>query len=111
MVLLEEGDGGTTILSYDADAVVGGMIGGVGQRMLTGVSKKMADEFFRNVDAVLTGAAPTAAAAQTAGWTAGPGRGAFPTLPSAQNAAGTDSAAASSSTRSITSAAKEWNTP
>jgi len=60
MVILEEGDGGTTILSYDADAVVGGMIGGVGQRMLTGVSKKMADEFFRNVDAVLSGAAPSA---------------------------------------------------
>jgi carbon monoxide dehydrogenase subunit G len=58
MVVLEDGDGGTTILSYDADAVVGGMIGGVGQRMLTGVSKKMADEFFRNVDAALSGAAP-----------------------------------------------------
>jgi carbon monoxide dehydrogenase subunit G len=55
MVILEEGDGGSTILSYDADAVVGGMIGGVGQRMLTGVSKRMADEFFRNVDAVLAG--------------------------------------------------------
>jgi hypothetical protein len=72
MVILEEGDGGTTILSYDADAVVGGMIGGVGQRMLTGVSKRMADEFFRNVESVISGA-PTAAAAQTAGWTAGPG--------------------------------------
>ena len=62
MVILEEGTDGQTILSYDADAVVGGMIGGVGQRMLTGVSKRMADEFFRNVDAVLSGA-PTAAAA------------------------------------------------
>ncbi len=68
MVLLEEGDGGTTVLSYDADAVVGGMIGGVGQRMLTGVSKKMADEFFRNVDAVLSGTAPAAV----------PGAGGFP---------------------------------
>ncbi len=51
MVILEDGPGGGTVLSYDADAVVGGMIGGVGQRMLTGVSKRMADEFFRNVDA------------------------------------------------------------
>lgn len=62
MVILEDGLGGGTVLSYDADAVVGGMIGGVGQRMLTGVSKRMADEFFRNVDAVLAGgtaAAPT----------------------------------------------------
>jgi len=58
LVRLEDADGGGTRLSYDADAVVGGMIGGVGQRMLTGVSKRMADEFFRNVDAALTGAAP-----------------------------------------------------
>ena len=65
-VTLEEGTGGTTVLSYDADAVVGGMIGGVGQRMLTGVSKRMADEFFRNVDAVLSGA-PVAAAPVAAG--------------------------------------------
>ena len=57
LVTLEE-DGGRTVLSYEADAVVGGMIGGVGQRMLTGVSKKMADEFFRNVDAALSGALP-----------------------------------------------------
>ncbi|MGN6574047.1 MAG: SRPBCC family protein [Nocardioides sp.] len=83
MVILEEGSDGQTILSYDADAVVGGMIGGVGQRMLTGVSKKMADEFFRNVDAVLAGTVPavvpgaggplTGGGAATAGWTAGAG--------------------------------------
>ena len=41
-------EGGTRI-SYDADAVVGGMVGGVGQRMLTSVSKRMAKEFFDNV--------------------------------------------------------------
>jgi len=52
------GDGAGTLLSYDADAVVGGMVGGVGQRMLTGVAKKMAGQFFGNVDAVLTGTAP-----------------------------------------------------
>jgi carbon monoxide dehydrogenase subunit G len=63
MVILEDGPGGGTVLSYDADAVVGGMIGGVGQRMLTGVSKRMADEFFRNVDTVLAGGAPAATAA------------------------------------------------
>jgi uncharacterized protein len=52
-VTLEEGQDGGTALTYDADAVVGGMIGGVGQRMLTGVSKRMAAEFFANVDAAL----------------------------------------------------------
>jgi carbon monoxide dehydrogenase subunit G len=46
-------DGGSTKVSYDADAVVGGMIGGVGQRMLTSVSRRMAAEFFGNVDAAI----------------------------------------------------------
>lgn len=45
-----------TTLHYEADAVVGGVIGGVGQRMLVGVAKKLAAEFFTAVDAVLTGA-------------------------------------------------------
>lgn len=57
------GDDGATTISYDADAIVGGMVGGVGQRMLTSVSRRMAGEFFGNVDAVLTGAAPAVAVA------------------------------------------------
>ena len=40
---------GLTTVTYDADAVVGGMVGGVGQRMLGSVSKRMAKEFFDNV--------------------------------------------------------------
>jgi len=67
----EDGEAGTTQVSYDADAVVGGMLGGVGQRMLTSVSKRMAAEFFGAVDSVLTGteaaAAPTAANVAEAG--------------------------------------------
>lgn len=55
VVTLSDGEGGGTELTYDADATVGGMIGGVGQRMLTGVSKRMAAEFFGNVDTVLAG--------------------------------------------------------
>lgn len=50
----DNGDG-TTTLTYDADAVVGGMIGGVGQRMLTSVSRRMAGEFFGAVERVITG--------------------------------------------------------
>jgi carbon monoxide dehydrogenase subunit G len=57
LVTLEESAGGGASVTYDADAVVGGMIGGVGQRMLVGVSKRMAEEFFRNVETALTGAA------------------------------------------------------
>ncbi len=56
LVTLEESAGGGASVTYDADAVVGGMIGGVGQRMLVGVSKRMAEEFFRNVETALTGA-------------------------------------------------------
>ncbi|GEP35108.1 hypothetical protein NSZ01_28760 [Nocardioides szechwanensis] len=43
-----------TRVSFDADAVVGGMVGGVGQRMLGSVSKRMAGEFFGNVGESLT---------------------------------------------------------
>jgi carbon monoxide dehydrogenase subunit G len=52
--LAPNGDGSTE-LSYDADAVIGGMIASVGQRMLASVAKKMAREFFTSVDDVLTG--------------------------------------------------------
>jgi hypothetical protein len=38
------------------------MVGGVGQRMLSSVAKKMAGQFFGNVDDVLTGRRPAAAA-------------------------------------------------
>ena len=48
-------EGPSTRVTYDADAIVGGMIGGVGQRMLTSVSRRMAGEFFGNVDGVLAG--------------------------------------------------------
>ena len=62
LVTLSSGADGGTDLSYDADATVGGMIGGVGQRMLTGVSKRMAGEFFGNVNAVLAGPSAVAEA-------------------------------------------------
>lgn len=53
-VHFDEVDGGTRV-SYDADAVVGGMVGGVGQRMLTSVSRRMAQEFFGNVGRAIAG--------------------------------------------------------
>jgi len=75
---------GGTRIEYDADAVVGGMVGGVGQRMLTSVSKRMAAEFFDNVASSLAGdgvpaeapadpaAAPATAAATGTVFTAPP---------------------------------------
>jgi carbon monoxide dehydrogenase subunit G len=68
-----DGDGATRV-SYDADAVVGGMVGGVGQRMLGSVSKRMAGEFFGNVAGAIDGgpvAAPTGGAAPAAAATTG----------------------------------------
>jgi len=47
--------GGGTELSYDADASVGGAIGGVGQRMLAGVTKKTAGQFFTALDQDIAG--------------------------------------------------------
>jgi carbon monoxide dehydrogenase subunit G len=63
-VRLSEADGGTRV-DYDADATVGGMIGGVGQRMLASVGKKTAREFFSAVEQAIVrpGPAPEAAAA------------------------------------------------
>ena len=45
-VRLAPSPSGGTDLHYDADAAVGGAVGGVGQRMLAGVTKKMAGQFF-----------------------------------------------------------------
>lgn len=68
---LEPADGGKTNLTYSADAVIGGPVAGVGQRMITGVAKRMAGQFFTAIDAELTGtAAPVAAAAAPAAATA-----------------------------------------
>lgn len=65
-VRLSEADGGTRV-DYDADATVGGMIGGVGQRMLTSVGKKTAGEFFSAVEQAIVRplAAPAPALAET----------------------------------------------
>ncbi|GAB3196056.1 hypothetical protein GCM10027261_17850 [Geodermatophilus arenarius] len=58
---LEPHEEGTT-LSYSADAVVGGPVAGVGQRMISGVAKRMAGQFFAAIDRELTEGAPVAAA-------------------------------------------------
>ncbi|MEU9830712.1 carbon monoxide dehydrogenase subunit G [Streptosporangium sp. NPDC048047] len=67
--LSDAGDG--TRVDYDAEAVVGGMIGGVGQRMLGSVARKTAGEFFTAVEnhlaAVVT--APAVPAASVIGVT------------------------------------------
>lgn len=66
-VRLSPGDGGGTVLSYDADATVGGTIGGVGQRMLAGVTRKMAGEFFTALDTDIAGGGAVSPAVGTPG--------------------------------------------
>jgi uncharacterized protein len=73
-VELSGGEDGTTELSYDADAVVGGMIGGVGQRLLAGVAKRTAGEFFAAVDQVLATGQVEAPVTATEAGTATTGR-------------------------------------
>lgn len=60
-VNLTPADGGGTAITYEADAQVGGPIGGVGQRMLAGVARKMAGQMFRSLDADIAGERPAAA--------------------------------------------------
>ncbi|MGA4507849.1 CoxG family protein [Propionibacteriaceae bacterium G1746] len=50
-VRLANADDGGTDIAWAADASVGGPIGGVGQRMLQGVARKMATQFFAAIDA------------------------------------------------------------
>jgi uncharacterized protein len=90
-VELSSGDNGTTVLSYDADAVVGGMIGGVGQRLLTTVAKRTAGEFFTAVDEVLAGGMEVLT---RAGVEAGPGSRAAGTLLPGSEVAGAPARAA-----------------
>lgn len=77
-VRLSEVEGGTRV-DYDAEAVVGGMIGGVGQRMLTSVAKKTAKDFFSAVEnhlALVEATVPAQAVPVPAGAGAGTGAGA-----------------------------------
>jgi hypothetical protein len=55
LITLSDIEGGGTHVAYNADVQVGGLIAGVGQRMLGGVSKMMADQFFGRMSQLLQG--------------------------------------------------------
>jgi uncharacterized protein len=88
--LAEAADGGSDVM-WSADAVVGGAIGGVGQRMLGGVAKRMATKFFADIDADIAGArkVPAEAAAGS-----GAGSGAIARVGAAVSADGGPGASA-----------------
>jgi len=52
VITLTDNAGGTRV-SYTADVQVGGLIASVGQRLLGGVSKMMADKFFTRMSELL----------------------------------------------------------
>jgi carbon monoxide dehydrogenase subunit G len=52
VITLSDTNTGTRV-AYSADVQVGGLIAGVGQRMLGGVSKMMADQFFNRMTDLL----------------------------------------------------------
>lgn len=54
-VTLEPAGDGGTVLSYDVEAKVGGKLAQMGSRLIDGFAKKMADQFFANLQEVLEG--------------------------------------------------------
>lgn len=59
-VTLVPGESGGSDITWEADAVLGGPIGGVGQRMLSGVAKRIATKFFKDIDKVIAEGVPAA---------------------------------------------------
>ncbi len=56
-------EGSSTRLSYAAKATVGGKLAQIGSRLVDGVARKMADDFFVKFNALMSGPAPSAAEA------------------------------------------------
>jgi len=59
-VKLAPKDGGT-LLSYNVEAQIGGKLAQLGQRLINGVAKKMADDFFQKFAAAVSAPPPTPA--------------------------------------------------
>ncbi len=57
MVSLIDKDGGT-LLTYNVEAQIGGKLAQLGQRLVNGAAKKIADDFFKNFAATVAGPAP-----------------------------------------------------
>lgn len=73
-VTLAPGEDGGTRLSYDVEAKVGGKIAQLGSRLIDAFAKKMADQFFVNLQGQFApppeedGPAPEAQGAEKKGW-------------------------------------------
>lgn len=56
-VSITPGEAGATTLSYDVEAKVGGKLAQLGSRLIDGFAKKMADQFFTNLQEQIEGPA------------------------------------------------------
>jgi carbon monoxide dehydrogenase subunit G len=65
-IKLTEPAPGQTLLSYDVDASVGGKLAQIGQRLVDGTARKMADDFFQRFSARFGPVVPTGAPADAA---------------------------------------------
>ncbi|MCW5621229.1 MAG: carbon monoxide dehydrogenase subunit G [Burkholderiales bacterium] len=68
-------DGGETVLDYTAKATVGGKLAQVGSRLIDGVAKKMAEDFFNRFNATVAPAEAAPAHAADHGHAADEARG------------------------------------
>jgi carbon monoxide dehydrogenase subunit G len=59
-VKLTDKDGGT-LLHYDVESQIGGKLAQLGQRLVQGTAKKLADDFFNKFAAAVAGPAQAAA--------------------------------------------------
>lgn len=66
-VRLADGDGGGTLLTYEAEAKVTGKIAQLGARLVNGFAKKMADDFFTRFQEHMEGGGAAAGEAAEAG--------------------------------------------
>jgi carbon monoxide dehydrogenase subunit G len=46
-------EGDETVLAYDGDVQVGGLMAGIGQRMIGGISKMMLEQFFKSIEKIV----------------------------------------------------------
>jgi hypothetical protein len=78
VLLAPPAEGGGCELTYTAHAQVGGKIAQVGQRLIDGVAKSMAEDFFQRFDAEMQRQHPEAYAAEAAAAAAAPGAAVAP---------------------------------
>lgn len=94
-VRLTEAAHGGTDLDWTADAVVGGPVGGVGQRMLSSVARRLASQFFSNIDRDLASGGSAASSSSDED-------GATPATTGTESGAPATSGASSASTPRVT---------